>query len=146
MRILAVCTGNTCRSPMFAALLTHELARRGRTAIEVESAGTGAGTGDAASPEAAAAMARRGLDLADHASRNVRSLDLASYDRIWAMTSAHVAALRSLGVPAVRLAVIAAERGGVPDPFGGGMAEYEACALVLEDAARKIAETLSRPA
>jgi protein-tyrosine-phosphatase len=84
-------------------------------------------------------MARRGLDLTAHRSRPVQELDLRAYDQVWCMTSAHAAHMRARGVPAARLAVVAQERGGVPDPFGGDLAAYEACALVLEDAAGRIA-------
>ena len=131
-RLLVVCTGNTCRSPMLQALLRA----RG---LEVDSAGTAAGAGDPASDGARAAMFRRGLSLDHHASTPVTGRDLTAYDHIWAMTPRHAAALRSLGVPTHRLSVVNAEAGGVPDPYGGDLAAYEACATVLEQAAEVIA-------
>ncbi len=129
---------------MLAALLRQALDQAGRNDVDVGSAGTAAGSGDHASPEAASAMARRGLDLTSHRSRNVLALDLAAYDQVWCMTGNHSAFMRAHGVPAAKLNVVAVERGGVPDPFGGDMAEYEACALVLEDAARRIAERVAK--
>ena len=41
-RILLVCTGNICRSPLAEALLTHALRERGAQDVDVSSAGTGA--------------------------------------------------------------------------------------------------------
>ncbi len=134
--ILCVCSGNTCRSPMLQTLLQKSL----RTAT-ITSAGTSALNGQPASTGAQAAMTRRGLSLNEHRSRAVSELDLAVFDRILCMTSAHAAYIRSRGVPAARIAVVNAEHGGVPDPFGGDDAEYETCARVLEHAALAFATT-----
>jgi len=132
MKILCVCTGNTCRSPMLAAMLRAELARtHAQGQLTVESAGTAAGDGMPASPEAVACMAELGLDLTTHRSRHVDALDLASFDRVLCMTSAHAAYVRSRGVPAASLEVVNADGGGVPDPYGGSPRDYAACVQVL---------------
>lgn len=135
-RLLVVCTGNTCRSPMLETLLRA----RG---VAVDSAGTAALVGDPASDGARSAMFRRGLSLDHHRSTPVQQRDLSAYTHVWAMTPRHAAALRSLGVPAERLSVVNAAGGGVPDPYGGDQAAYEACAQVLEQAAEAIAATLA---
>jgi protein-tyrosine-phosphatase len=134
-RVLCVCSGNTCRSPMLQTLLRSVLADAKRSDVQVESAGTGASTGDPASRGAQAAMERRGLSLTEHGSRHVQSLDLTAYDRFLCMTSAHAAAIRSLGVPPQRITVVNADDGGVPDPWGGDDRAYEATAQVLAHAA-----------
>lgn len=136
-RLLCVCTGNTCRSPMLAALLGEAL-RRGGVAAAVESAGTGAFAGDPASHGAVAAMARRGIDLSAHRSRPLAGLDLAGYDHIYAVSSRHAAFVRAQGVPPERITVIGADRGGIPDPWGGDDAVYEATARVLEGEVARI--------
>lgn len=61
-RILIVCTGNTCRSPMAHAMLADLAARRGK-AIEVRSAGVATMNGLPASPHAATALRKRNLDV-----------------------------------------------------------------------------------
>jgi protein-tyrosine-phosphatase len=138
MKILCVCTGNTCRSPMLAALLRAELSRtHPHSQLTVESAGTGAAEGMPASPEAVACMADIGLDIKAHRSRHVDTLDLASFDRVLCMTSGHSAYVRSRGVPAASLEVVNAYGGGVPDPFGGSARDYAACAQVLARFARE---------
>lgn len=141
LRLLCVCTGNTCRSPMFQVLLGDALGKVGIQA-EVESAGTGAIDGEPAAREAVTAMARRGLDLSAHRSRALAGLDLAVYDRICCVTSRHAAFVRAQGVPAARIEVLAAASGGIADPFGGDDAVYEACASQLVVEAARIAESL----
>jgi protein-tyrosine phosphatase len=142
LRILCVCTGNTCRSPMLAALLGDALQRAG-IAATVESAGTAATIGDRASAEAVAAMARRGIDLGSHVSRPVASLDISVFDRIYTVSSRHAAFVRAQGVPAERIAVVSADRGGVPDPWGGDAQVYEATARHLEAEVARISANLA---
>lgn len=138
MKVLCVCTGNTCRSPMLMALLRGAVRDRPASAWTIESAGTAAGDGEPASTYAQTCMELRGLDLSNHRSRPVAELDLATYDRVLCMTSSHAAALRSLGIPPGKLEVVNASRGGVPDPFGGSIEDYEACAQVLTACAQDL--------
>ncbi|MCS6969421.1 MAG: low molecular weight protein arginine phosphatase [Planctomycetota bacterium] len=141
IRVLCVCTGNTCRSPMLAALLAAALQRRGIAAL-VESAGVAAWPGEPASEGAQRALARRGLDLSGHRSQPLAGLDLARYARIYAVSPRHAAFLRAQGVEPARLAVVAAEHGGVPDPYGGDDEAYEEIAALLAAEAEAIAEEL----
>ena len=67
--ILFVCTGNTCRSPMAAALLRHHLGVD--ATIEVASVGTIGWNGYPATPHAVAVLAERGIDLSAHISRKI---------------------------------------------------------------------------
>lgn len=143
MRILCVCTGNTCRSPMLAALLERALAERGAEGHEILSAGVAASDGGEPSAHAVACMRDRGLDLSGHRSRNVLGHDLTSIDAFLVMGAHHGHALQELGVPSERIIVVGGE-GGVPDPFGGERAEYETCARSLEAAAADIAEMMTR--
>jgi protein-tyrosine phosphatase len=92
--ILVVCTGNTCRSPMAAALLGHHLAARGAP-LRVESAGTLGWSGRPATPSAVAAVADRGVELQHHRSRSLRDAadDLRAASLVLAMTRVHAGAV-----------------------------------------------------
>ncbi len=91
-----VCTGNICRSPMAEAMLRDELGRRGCEDIEVASAGTWAGFGNPAQPEALEVFRGRGIDLDDHRSRPVDPQELGEADLVVAMTSVHARELRQV--------------------------------------------------
>jgi len=125
---------------MLETLVRAALVNAHNDFVVVSSAGTGASDGDRVSAGAQRAMQRRSLSVSQHVSRNVRSLDLSTFDQFWCMTPSHAASLLALGVPAAVTHVVNAAGGGVPDPWGGNDADYEACAIVLELAARDLAE------
>lgn len=87
-RILLVCTGNICRSPMAEALLRERLKGSGH---EVRSAGTAALLGHPADPMAIEVAARAGLDIREHRARQLSRAMLSSADLVLAMDRSHVA-------------------------------------------------------
>ncbi|MBW3631100.1 MAG: hypothetical protein KY464_17655, partial [Gemmatimonadetes bacterium] len=95
--VLFVCTGNTCRSPMAAALARDELAHRGWQHVEIASAGAAADPGEAASKAAVAVMGRSGIDLSGHSSQRLTAGLVAWADLILVMSPAHLHAVADLG-------------------------------------------------
>ena len=137
IRILLVCTGNTCRSPMAEALLNAKVKAAGLAEeIRVLSAGLAAYGESPASTHARTAMAGRGLGVAAHRSRQLASELIKAADVILTMTAAHKRAVAELAPEAAgkvfTLAEYAGEAKDVADPFGGDAALYEACAAELE--------------
>ncbi len=134
-RLLIVCTGNTCRSPM-AEGIVRDLARQRGLPIEVSSAGIAAMPGDAVSPNAVEALGEIGIDISAHRSSPLRLDTLTSADEIYVMSPSHRAAIldgvRPYCTPsegekiAGRITVL-----NVPDPFGGDLEAYRCCRDVL---------------
>ncbi len=85
-KVLVVCTGNSCRSPMAAGWLRQKLAGKGWTA---ESAGVAAWNGATASAEAIAVMRELGIDISGHRSRALTKELVDGADVILAMTNEH---------------------------------------------------------
>jgi protein-tyrosine-phosphatase len=138
-RVLFVCTGNTCRSPMAEAMFRE--ATDGRDDFDAASAGVAASRGDAASRETLTVLKSRNIPLTDFRSQPVSAdlLDWATH--VFAMTSGHLSALEArwpghagkfylLG----EFAGESAHRGEVPDPIGMGREAYEEVASVFEKA------------
>lgn len=134
-RVLVVCLGNHCRSPLGAAAL----ARHGPPGTEVRSAGlAGKHQGRPAHPAMTEAAAALGYDLAGHLGAQVTAQMLDWADLVLAMDSAVLAELRALTAdrasPEMRLY---AEGRDVPDPWGKDAPAFAACARLIEEAARR---------
>lgn len=121
-RVLVVCTGNTCRTPMAVAILRERLSDTDIPA-EVRSAGTQALDGAPAHFEAQAVARAAGLDLTDHRSQPLTP-DLVRWaDIVLGMSRRHVVAAREMDDAAdVRLLTefdpAGAHDGGIVDPIG----------------------------
>jgi protein-tyrosine phosphatase len=87
LRVLTVCTGNTCRSPMAAALVAARFGDAG-ISVEVASVGTLGWSGRPATAHAVEAMHNMGLDISGHRSRRIEPTDL-EVDLVLAMTRVH---------------------------------------------------------
>ncbi len=85
MKILTVCLGNICRSPMAEGVLRHLAEQRGLT-IETDSAGTGNyHVGEAPDRRAVAAMRQNGIDISDLRARQFDPADVDRFDLLLAM-------------------------------------------------------------
>ena len=144
-RVLFVCTGNICRSPLAASLLERALRERGLE-VEVTSAGTGAWDGAPASEGAYLVGLERGLDLSSHRARLLSRELVDEADLILTMARHHRARVDELGGEG-KVFVLGeyAGKGGdeVSDPFGGDLAVYRETAQELEGLAAAVAERLA---
>ena len=128
MKVLFVCSGNTCRSPLAEAIAKKIAADAGRTDIEFSSAGTSAWDGSPASDGALLVGMERGLDLSDHRSRQLTPEILKDADFVLVMSPSHLSRVKDLapGSNAHLLTEFTSGKSGhgVQDPFGGDLAAY----------------------
>ena len=126
MKILFVCTGNTCRSP-----LAEVLCARLRPGWETRSRGLAAYENAAATSHAADAARELDCDLAAHQAHMVQERDMEWADTVVGMTTAHAAMLRTV-FPAYGGKIRTMPGGDIPDPLGGTMSDYRVCAARIE--------------
>jgi protein-tyrosine phosphatase len=140
-RVVFVCTGNICRSPM-AEVITRALAASTDLAdgttladhLDVRSAGTGPWhEGEPMHPLAQAALVRAGYPDHAHVAHQVASAELGDIDLLVALDRRHQQTLRSLGADPDRLALLrsfdaaAGAAADVPDPYYGGDEVFGEC-------------------
>jgi protein-tyrosine phosphatase len=149
-RVLFVCYGNACRSPM-AELLFESMVSEDRSlqsaGIEVESAGLNAAL-DAATPEAIAVMAEYGLNLNGHQPETINS-SLADWaDLVLVMEVVNkrdVVTLFPWAEEKVHLlSDYVGDSGEVHDPYRRGIEVYRQCAASLQSLLSKLVEKLKR--
>ncbi len=146
VRVVTVCSGNICRSPMAEKVLRAALADAGLAdRVEVTSAGVGPWhVGEPMDPRAAETLTARGLDT-EHVARQIDA-DAGEADLLLAATVDHVRDLRRAGVPADRIRLLrdfdpdAPDAAEIPDPYYGGPDGFDEVLAMIEAAAPGIVD------
>ena len=135
MKILFVCTGNTCRSPMAKAIAEDYC--KNRFDFEIDSAGLFINDIDGVSNNAVMAMKEMGIDISDHIPTQL-TLDIANNaDIIVPMTKNHALTLCSYGISEDKIKPLGAE---IPDPYMCDIDVYRKCRDVLKEEIEKMLE------
>ena len=137
-KIVFVCTGNTCRSPMAEGLF-NALAAESGLDVRAESCGLSVSTQKHASDNAIEAAARLGADISAHVPRQISGEILENAEGIYCMTGTQAAMLDRLGLP---MPVEMLDKRDIIDPFGGDIFDYMAAAEQIRAAVAALTERL----
>ncbi len=116
-KIIFICTGNTCRSPMAEGYLKS----KGIKGLEVLSRGIMA-DGSPVAQNSVTVMLEKGIDISDHISAQLTYAEAEEAHRLICMSSSHADVLEGLGIDKLKCYVL-----GVGDPYGGDIEIYRAC-------------------
>lgn len=141
-RLLVVCLGNICRSPMAEGALRARLGEAGLAHIEVDSAGTGDWhVGHPPDRRAIATARRHGVDISGLRARQLSARDFDDFDWLLCADHANLRDVQALTAGAQRgraglFMEWAGLAGPVPDPYTGGDAHFEEVWQQVDAAAR----------
>ncbi len=118
-----ICTGNTCRSPMAAALYYKHLNDNGVNYVQVESDGLAAYEGDKVSENAVLACKELGVDISKHIAHRLRGKDLIKGSFFVVMEPVHRQILVEAGIDPAQVYILGGPQ-GIPDPYQKDFAEF----------------------
>lgn len=151
MKILFVCLGNICRSPLAEGIFKHRVRRFNMEAqFQADSCGTGAyNLGCGPDPRTLRNAKTNGIQF-EHVARQLRLTDFEEFDRIFVMDSENLEHAKSLGEPGhhMKIALIRSYdplgTGDVPDPYYGGEAHFQEVFEMLDRSIEVLVRQLAR--
>lgn len=151
-KVLFVCMGNICRSPMAEGMFRHAIKEAGlENQVQIDSAGTHSyHVGSPPDPRAQQAILKRGIDISGQRSRLVTDRDFAEYDYILVMDGAnHVHLIRRASDAhknKIRRLLSFSKKYpnlDVPDPYYGGTDGFEENLDMIHDAVQNLVREIS---
>jgi len=151
-RILFVCLGNICRSPLAEGVFRHHVVQAGLAhRFEIRSAGTGGWhAGEPPDRRMCATARARGIDISHQRARQLSAADLQQHDLVLAMDRENLRNIRALGRGELEHVVLfrtfdpEPETGEVPDPYYGGEEGFSRVFTIVDRTARALLQHLRR--
>lgn len=145
MKILMVCLGNICRSPLAHGILEQKLKDKKLSAV-VDSAGTnGFHDGELPDSRSMEIALKKGLDISDQRSRQITQKDLDNFDLIFVMDHSNFINVTQLATQdqydKIKMIMNESSPGrniNVPDPYYGGAQGFENVYNMLDEACEAI--------
>lgn len=141
-KILVICVGNICRSPIGELLLQKHLPH-----LEVNSAGINALVGRPADPNSIAVAAEENIDLSLHIAQQLTAELIAGHDLILVMERGHINAVTKLAPAARGKTMLFGQWNGqqeIPDPYRQSREAFEFVYAIMSESALKWAEKLKK--
>lgn len=152
MKILMVCLGNICRSPLAEGIMKAK-ALKYNLDVEVDSAGTAAyHVGELPDPRSMEVAMKNGIDISDQRARKFTVADFDRFDKIFAMDSQNYSDLANLArnnehLEKLELILNMSQPGKnltVPDPYYGGKDGFDNVFAMLDQACEVVAKQISQ--
>jgi|WetSurMetagenome_2_1015567.scaffolds.fasta_scaffold389781_1 protein-tyrosine phosphatase len=152
MKILMVCLGNICRSPLATGILRDQFKKLGINGT-VDSAGFEPyHIGDNPDERAQDIAKKHGIDISQHTARLFRKEDFDQYDKIYVMDDSNYHDVMYMArnaedkkkVDYIMNVITPGNNDEVPDPYYGGLYKFEEVYTLLEKACKKIAEDIKK--
>ncbi len=152
MKLLFVCTGNSCRSVMAEGLLKQLLKERGRNDVQVLSAGTNALNGIPPTLETIQVMKARGVDVSRHTGQQLTPELVQHADAIFCMEQFHRDLVEGMDEASRGKLFLLKEFNAprppqdpdIPDPIGRPVEVYESCVETIREAVQRVVQWLEK--